>query len=403
MVEETPEQLAATVDWRPQISIVMPCLNEAATLRACIEKAWTGLAEVHVSGEVVVADNGSTDGSREIAVDAGARLVEVERRGYGSALIGGIEAARGEYVIMGDADGTYDFGRIEPFVSALRNGFDLVMGNRFAGGVERGAMPTLNRLIGNPVLSALGRLFFRSPVGDFHCGLRAFRRDAVLALGLATPGMEYASEMVIKASLAGLRIAEVPTTLSPAPGDRRAHLRPWRDGWRHLRLLLLYSPRWLFLYPGLVLGGLGLAATIALLPGPLVVGLVRFDVDTLLYAVAGVLLGYQLVVFAAFARIFGMTQGFLPENPKLRRLFRFVRLEVGLAVGATLLAGGLAGAAYALVDWSSASFGRLDYSHVLRIVIPSVGLLVLGTQTIVTSFFLSFIGLRDRHLDGSAA
>lgn len=381
---------------RPRVSVVMPCLNEAETVGQCIANAWKGLGQAGAAGEIVVADNGSTDGSQAIALEAGARVVDVERRGYGSALRGGIAAARGEFVIMGDADATYDFGRIEPFIRALERGDDLVMGNRFAGGIAKGAMPPLNRRLGNPVLSALGRLLFRSPIHDFHCGLRAFRRSRILELELTSPGMEYASEMVIKASLAGFRITEVPTTLSSGLAGRRPHLRPWRDGWRHLRLLLLYSPRWLFLYPGLLLGGLGLAATVALLPGPLDIGSVRFDVDTLLFAVAAVLLGYQLVVFAAFARIFGMTQGFLPEDPQLRRLLRYVRLEVGLGAGAVLVAGGTAGAAYTLVEWSSRSFGALDYSHVMRVAIPAAGLLVLGAQTVVTSFFLSFIGLRDR-------
>ena len=403
MVESTqagPSPLAESGDAvDPLVSVVIPCLNEAGTLRRCIEKAWAGLAVAEVSGEVVVADNGSTDDSRAIALDAGARVVHVPVRGYGSALKAGIQAARGQYVVMGDADDTYDFSRIEPFIRALDSDHDLVMGNRFAGGIAKGAMPWLNRLLGNPALSAAGRLFFRSPVRDFHCGLRAFRRDALLALDLKAPGMEYASEMVIKASLGGLRITEVPTTLSAPPGARKPHLRPWRDGWRHLRLLLLYSPRWLFLYPGLALGGFGIAVVLALLPGPFVVGGVRFDVDTLLYATACVLLGYQLVVLAVFARIFGMTQGFLPEDPTLRRLFHFVRLEVGLAVGAALVAAGLAGSVYALVAWGHTSFGRLNYSHALRVVIPSVGLLVLGAQTMVLSFFLSFLGLRDRNAE----
>ena len=403
MVERTqpgPSSLAEADDRvAPRVSVVIPCLNEAATLRRCIEKAWAGIAAAGVHGEVVVADNGSTDDSQAIARAARARVVRVPIRGYGSALKAGIQAARGEYVVMGDADDTYDFSRIEPFIRALDSGHDLVMGNRFAGGIAKGAMPRLNRLLGNPALSAAGRLLFRSPVQDFHCGLRAFRRDALLALDLRTPGMEYASEMVIKASLAGLRITEVATTLSAAPGEREPHLRPWRDGWRHLRLLLLYSPRWLFLYPGLVLGGLGLAAVFALLPGPIAIDGVRFDVDTLLYATACVLLGYQLIVLAVFARIFGMTQGFLPEDPKLRRLLRLVRLEIGLAAGAVLVAGGLAGSAYAVVAWGHTSFGRLNYSHSLRVVIPSVGLLVLGVQTIVLSFFLSFLGLRDRNAE----
>jgi hypothetical protein len=274
------------------------------------------------------------------------------------------------------------------------------MGNRFAGGIEKGAMPPLNRMLGNPILSAVGRLFFRSPIRDFHCGLRGFRRDSILRLKLTTPGMEYASEMVIRASLAGLRITEVPTTLGKDPEGREPHLRPWRDGWRHLRLLLLYSPKWLFLYPGLFILAFGVVAGAALLPGPLMIGGVRLDVDTLLYANVCVLVGYQLVVFAVFARIFGMTQGFLPEDPKLRNTLRHVRLETGLLGGLLLFLGGLGGSVYAVVTWGDSSFGHLNYAHIMRIVIPSATLIVLGAETIVMSFFLSFLGLRDRASDG---
>lgn len=381
---------------QPRVSVVIPCLNEAETIRIVVEKAWQGLNAAGVAGEVVVADNGSTDGSRELAADAGARVVPVAARGYGSALTGGIEAAHGEFVIMGDADDTYDFSRITAFVEALERGDDLVMGNRFAGGIAPGAMPWKNRLVGNPVLTFVGRVLFRSPVRDFHCGLRAFRRDAILGLGLASPGMEFASEMVIRASLAGLRVSEVPTTLSSGPAGREPHLRPWRDGWRHLRLLLLYSPRWLFLYPGIAFGLAGAAVMLALVPGAITIGGTRFDVHTMLYGGAALMVGYQTVLFAVFARIFGMTQGFLPESRRMRGLLRVITLETGIAVGLVLVALGLAGSIWAVVHWSNRSFGTLDYANTLRIVIPSVVALVLGVQTIVSSFFLSFLGLADR-------
>ncbi len=377
------------------ISVVIPCLNEAETIGTCVAKARAGLEEIGLSGEIVVADNGSTDGSRELATAAGARVVEVPRRGYGAALMAGIADARGRFVVMGDADDTYDFSKLQSFVAALEQGYDLVMGNRFAGGIAEGAMPRLNRLVGNPILSGVGRLLFRSPVGDFHCGLRAFRRDSILALGLRSPGMEFASEMVIKATLANYRITEVPTTLSPGTEGRRPHLRPLRDGWRHLRLLLLYSPRWLFLYPGVALFLAGLGSTIALLPGPLKIGGVRFDVHTLLYAETATILGFQLVVVAFFAKLFGIRQGLLRENARLTRLSGMVSLERGLVLGAALALAGLAGSLYAIVDWGQRSFGALNFDHTMRIAIPSAGLLVIGFQTIVASFFLSFLRLDE--------
>src|SRR6267378_7884160 len=297
-----------------ELTILMPCLNEAETLASCISKARAFLARSGCTGEVVIADNGSTDRSPAIAAANGARVVHVAERGYGSALLGGIRAARGKFVIMGDSDDSYDFSRLDAFVEQLRAGFQLVMGNRFRGGILPGAMPPLHRYLGNPVLTGIGRLFFKSPVGDFHCGLRAFRRDAIERLDLRTHGMEFASEMVVKATAFGLRVTEIPTTLSPDGRDRAPHLRTWRDGWRHLRFLLLYSPRWLFLYPGGLLMIIGLLVGLLLLRGPLTVGGVNFDVHTLLYAAMAVIIGFQAIVFAMFTKVFAMSEGLLPED-----------------------------------------------------------------------------------------
>lgn len=389
-------QDAATVHTSLELSVVMPCLNEAETLGTCIEKARRALEKDEIAGEVVVADNGSSDGSQEIATRLGARVVHVSERGYGAALQGGIAAARGRFVIMGDADDSYDFSELMPFVEKLREGNDLVMGNRFLGGIQPGAMPPLHRYLGNPVLTALGRLFFRSPCSDFHCGLRGFRRDSVLALGLQTTGMEFASEMVVKATLLRQRIAEVPTTLSPDGRSRPPHLRSWRDGWRHLRFLLLYSPRWLFLYPGVALMLLGLLGMLAILPGALTVGSVALDVNTLLYAAAAVFIGFQSVLFAVFTKIYGVNEGLLPENPHLNRLFHFVTLETGMVVGALLVLLGLGGSIVALGGWGARSFGELDPQQTLRVVIPATLSLTLGFQIILSSFFLSVLGLRRR-------
>jgi glycosyltransferase involved in cell wall biosynthesis len=383
-----------------EVSVVMPCLNEAETLGTCIEKARRTLERLGVAGEVVVADNGSSDGSPEIARRLGARLVPVKERGYGSALLGGIEAARGTYVIMGDADDSYDFTALGPFVEKLREGYDLVMGNRFRGGIRPGAMPPLHRYLGNPVLTGLGRLFFRSPTGDFHCGLRGFRRQAALDLDLQTTGMEFASEMVVKATLLGMRIAEVPTTLSPDGRSRAPHLRSWRDGWRHLRFLLLYSPRWLFLYPGLALMALGAALGLWILPGPRTVLGVELDVHTLMYAAAAVFIGYQSVTFAVFTKFFAIHEGLLPEDPRLAGLLRHVTLETGLAAGLLLVGVGLAGTFWALSGWGAQSFGRLDPTQTLRIVIPAFLALTLGSQTVLSSFFLSVLALKRRRRQG---
>jgi glycosyltransferase involved in cell wall biosynthesis len=374
----------------------MPCLNEAETLASCIRKAQGALGAAHVAGEIIVADNGSTDGSIEIAERLGARVVRVTAKGYGNALMGGIAAASGTFIIMGDADDSYDFGEIPLFLAKLRAGADLVMGNRFRGGIKPGAMPVLHQYFGNPILSGLGRLFFGSSLGDFHCGLRGFSKAAYARLDLQAAGMEFASEMIVKATLLKLRVVEVPTTLSPDGRTRPPHLRPWRDGWRHLRFLLLYSPRWLFLYPGLALMILGGVLDLWLLPGPKRVGGIVFDVHTMVYASAFVLLGFQAVAFAVFTKIFAIAGGLFPPDPTLERLFRYVTLEVGLAVGASLMVGGLATSVYAVSFWGARHFGALDYSHTMRIVIPGTLLLILGVQTVFTSFFLSVLGMRRR-------
>ncbi len=380
----------------PEVSVVMPCLNEAETLERCITKALQAFREHHLSGEVVVADNGSTDGSPAIAARLGARVVHVPQVGYGNALAGGIAAARGRFIIMSDADESYDFLDLVRFLQRLRQGYDLVMGNRFLGEARPGAMPPLHRYVGNPLLTGIGRLFFHSPCGDFHCGLRGFSKDAIMKLDLKTTGMECASEMVVKATLHGLRITELPTTLSPSGRSRPPHLRTWRDGWRHLRFLLLYSPRWLFLYPGVLLMAAGIVVGLWLLPHPRVVGGITFDVHTLLYAATAVVVGFQAVNFAIFTKIFAISEGLLPEDPRLNRVFRFVTLEVGLLVGAMLVLAGLGGSAYAVGSWGVRSFGPLDVSKVLRLLIPAVMSLILGCQIVLSSFFLSVLGM-GRH------
>lgn len=371
----------------------MPCLNEARSLALCIEKIQRVFQQESIAGEIVVADNGSVDGSQNIARGMGARVVVVEQKGYGSALMGGIGAARGRYLIMGDSDDSYDFRDIPRFLEKLRAGYDLVMGNRFVGGIQPGAMPLLHRYLGNPVLSFMGRLFFHSQCSDFHCGLRGFSKAGYEKLGMRTTGMEFASEMVVKASLMGLQVAEVPTTLSPDRRDRPPHLRTWRDGWRHLRFMLLYSPRWLFLYPGLLLMLAGLAVGLWLLPHPRVVNGITFDVHTLLYAMVAILIGFQAVAFAVFSKVYGMTEGLMPFDPRAQRLFRIVTLEVGLAIGALLVLGGVSSSVYAVHMWGTRGFGPLNTSTMLRTVVPSVTALTLGCQIVLFSFFLSVLGL----------
>jgi glycosyltransferase involved in cell wall biosynthesis len=378
------------------VTILMPCLNEAETLAFCVRQAVAALRDNHVAGEVLVADNGSTDGSQKIATDEGARVVNVPVRGYGAALIAGIEAARGKYILMADADASYHFEHLPRFLPKLDEGYDLVMGNRFSGTIEPGAMPPLHRYLGNPVLSSIGRIFFRIPVRDFHCGLRAFRRDPILALQLRTTGMEFASEMVVKSSLAGLRMTEVPTTLSPDGRSRPPHLRSWRDGWRHLRFLLLFSPRWLFLNPGIITFLVGLVLSLWLLPGPRTVGRWTFDVDTLTYSLGLVLIGAHISVFAVSARVFGTQEGFLPPNPKFERIFKYINLEVGLLFGCALLLVGFGILGYALHIWHDTGFGELSPQRMLRLTLPSATCFMLGVEAIFGSFFLSLLGMNRR-------
>lgn len=379
-----------------ELTVLMPCLDEAETLATCIDKAKRCMRENGIDGEILIADNGSTDGSQEIATQNGARVVAVESRGYGAALSGGIQAAHGKYVIMGDADDSYDFSNLMPYIEQLRAGAQLVMGNRFRGGIAPGAMPFSHRYLGNPVLSAIGRICFPSSVGDFHCGLRGFDKEAIRQLELQTTGMEFASEMIVKATLNGLRIAEVPTTLSPDGRTRSPHLRTWRDGWRHLRFLLLYSPRWLFIYPGIALILLGLATGVWLMAGSRVVGDVTFDVHTMVFAAFFVLLGYQSLFFGVFTKVFAVSEGLLPPDARLQRFLRFFSLELGLAVGTLLTLAGLAGSAAAVWIWYSVSFGDLEPTDMLRIVIPSGTALTLGVQTVLSSFFLSVLQLRRK-------
>ncbi|MGA2831997.1 MAG: glycosyltransferase family 2 protein [Terracidiphilus sp.] len=379
-----------------ELSIVMPCLNEAETLATCIRKAQSYLDRSGVSGEIVIGDNGSTDGSQQIATSLGARVIPIPIRGYGAALYGAITAAHGRYCIMGDSDDSYDFEKLDAFVDKLREGYDLVMGNRFQGGILPGAMPWKNRYIGNPILSTIGKILFRAEVGDFHCGLRGFSKGAFQRMDLRTTGMEFASEMVIKAKLMGMKMTEVPTTLRPDGRSRPPHLLPYRDGWRHLRFMLLHSPRWLFLYPGSLLILLGLAGCAWLLPGPRVVYGIEFDVHTLLYAFVAVLLGFQFVSFAVFTKVFAISEGLLPEDARLNRVFRYITLEVGLIAGALLVAFGIGGSIFAVSGWAKESFGVLDAERMLRIVMPSVFSLTLGVQIICASFFLSILGLRRR-------
>jgi glycosyltransferase involved in cell wall biosynthesis len=390
------EQTNTSQEYTLELSILMPCLNEAETLEICIEKAQKSLRELDIVGEVIIADNGSTDGSQDIATRMGARVVPVVAKGYGSALMGGIMAARGVYIIMGDADDSYDFSNLGPFVEKLRGGWDLVMGNRFQGGIKPGAMPPLHKYFGNPALTWIGQLFFSSPAGDFNCGLRGFRRESILKLDLQTTGMEFAGEMVVKASIYKLRVTEVPTVLSPDGRSRPPHLRTWRDGWRNLRFMLVYSPRWLFLYPGAALMILGLIIVVWLLPGTQKIGSISFDVHTLLYGAIAIIIGFQAVTFAFFTKIFAISEKLLPEDPKLNKIFRYVTLETGLIVGVTLILIGIVGSFLSLTIWSETAFGTLDPFKTLRLVIPSLTCLTVGLQMVLSSFFLSVLGLKRR-------
>jgi hypothetical protein len=377
-----------------ELSIVLPCLNEAETLAVCIDKAKGFLERSGVIGEVIVADNGSTDASRDIAEERGAVVVPVATRGYGAALSGGIRAAKGRFVIMADADDSYDLSSLDPFVAKLRDNYELVMGNRFKGGIKPGAMPPLHRYLGNPVLSTVGRMFFSSAVGDFHCGLRGFNRHAVERLNLRTTGMEFASEMVVKATLAELRITEVPTTLSPDGRSRPPHLRSWRDGWRHLRFLLMYAPRWLFLYPGLSLVALGLLAFVLVLPGPFRLGSVSLDVHTLVVGMAAIVVGAQVLMFFVLAKQYAIGAGLLQIGPNFEAFRRTASLERGVTFGLILTGVGVAGIIGAVVIWGDNSFGMLDYTQMMRLVVPSVTLIAVGVQVIMGAFLFSILDLK---------
>jgi glycosyltransferase involved in cell wall biosynthesis len=379
-----------------ELTILMPCLNEAETVGVCVSKACSFLERAGIAGEVLVADNGSTDGSQELAGIAGARVVRIERKGYGSALLGGIEAARGRYIIMADSDDSYDFSRLDDFVAQLRAGATMVIGHRFRGGIRPGAMPLLHRYLGNPALSFVGRLFFSSRIGDFHCGLRGVERDAALSLGLSSPGMEFASEMIVKATLARWRIAEVPTVLSPAGRSRRPHLRSWRDGWRHLRFLLLMSPRWLMLYPGAFLIAAGTAAELLILRGPIVVDGVGFDIHTMLYAAGATVLGVQLVLFSLVAGTVGVLKKLLPMTPSLARFLRVFTLERGIVLGLTLGLSGVGLATYSVLSWAHQQLAALDPVTMMRVAIPSVTLMLGGAEIVFASFLLSLIDVFGR-------
>ncbi len=379
-----------------ELSVVLPCLNEAETLQVCIEKAQRSMRSSGISGEVIVADNGSSDGSQDIARSHGAHVVDVPQRGYGAALRAGIAAANGSFVIMGDADDSYALDNLEPFVIELRSGAALVMGNRFTGGIEDGAMPALHRYLGNPVLSWIGRRLFNPNIGDFHCGLRGFRRDAIVELDLRTTGMEFASEMVVRASLADLDIREVPTTLRPDGRSREPHLRTWRDGWRHLRFLLLFSPRWLLLLPGILFTAVGVVGLIALLPGPLRLGSVELDIHALLYAHLAVVVGLNAIVLACFARVYAVSAGLLPESDGLARWLRRVSLETVLGIGLLLIVVGIIGSIVAVSVWGSESFGSLDPSDTMRIVIPSITAAAVGAEFVFASFVIGLLALPRR-------
>ena len=382
-----------------ELTILIPCLNEAETLARCIESARRGIQRAGVCGEIIIAENGSTDGSPAIAKKLGARVVPVMEKGYGSALRGGIQAALGKWILMGDADDSYDFSEADRFVKKFQEGFELVMGCRLAvggGTILPGAMPWKNRRLGNPALSFLGRLFFKCPAHDFHCGLRGFTRAAFEKMDLQTTGMEFASEMVIKSTFKELKIAEVPVTLRPDGRSRPPHLKPWRDGWRHLRFMLLFSPRWLFFAPGIFLSLLGIILGAALSVQNIVIGGVNLNVGTLMMACMAVVVGFQLVAFAFFTKVFAIAEGLLPDDPKFSRVFKFFNLEKGILLGLAVLLVGIILSVRAVWIWKQAGFGELSPEENLRRLIPAATLIVLGVQTVFSSFFMSALGLKTR-------
>lgn len=381
----------------PEATVVMPCLNEAETLATCINEAMAAFKDSGISGEVIIADNGSTDGSQGIAISLGARVVAVSEKGYGNALMGGIEAARGRYVLMGDSDASYDFGHVPRFVEKLREGYDLVMGNRFQGGIEPGAMPWKHRWIGNPVLSGIGRLFFHCPAGDFHCGLRGFSKAAYARMELSTTGMEFASEMVIKSTLNGLKITEIPTVLRPDGRSRPPHLRSWRDGWRHLRFMLLYCPRWLFVMTGMLLFVSGSLAMAAIgFYGELMIGGVALSVNSSLAAAMMALVGFQLLITGTFARQFASAIGIHPQQRFLDRMERHASLESGIILGLIAVVVGFVWFASAILKWRAVGYGPMTADLSVTRVIPSLFLGMVGIQTVFGSFLMSMIRLIPR-------
>lgn len=377
-----------------EFTILMPCLNEAETLAACIRKARKSLDENGISGEILIADNGSNDGSVDIAIKEGARVAVAEQKGYGAALITGIREAKGKYVIMGDADDSYDFSKLMPFVEKLREGYDLVMGNRFAGKISQGAMPAVHRYFGNPLLSYVGRVFFKYPIGDFNSGLRGFKKDSIAALNLVTPGMEFAPEMVIKSTIHNYRITEVPITLHPDGRNRKPHLRTWTDGWRQLVFLLIYSPKWLFFVPSLILFLLALAGIIVLLPGTLYFDNLGLDIHTLTVSGGVAVMAYQLFIFALFVRIYSIRQGLFPARKKHQKFIRAFTLERGIGIGLVLFLSGLFLVSVLLYKWYKLNFGPInDFEQSFRILIPGLTLLSLGLQTIFSSFVLRILNM----------
>jgi glycosyltransferase involved in cell wall biosynthesis len=380
-----------------ELTILMPCLNEISTLGICIEKAQKFLIDHHVSGEIVIGDNGSTDGSIELAESMGARVAHVSEKGYGSALRGGIALAKGTYVIMGDSDDSYDFSNLMPFVEKLREGYDLVMGNRFKGGIEKGAMPFLHKYLGNPVLSFIGRLFFKSEIKDFHCGLRGFNRERMMDINLNCTGMEFASEMVVKSIINKFKVMEVPTTLSVDGRDRPPHLNTWNDGWRHLRFLLLYSPSWLFLFPGMFLFVLGFISSVTLLVQPFKFWGVELDIHTLIYSATFTFIGFQLMFFFAFSRLYASMNGLLPPGYFYKLYKKSFSLEKGLILGFMLIISGIILTSYAWMSWKAVDFGALSPRETLRIVVPAIFLLMGGVQVVQSSFFMSFLELKNKN------
>ncbi|WP_375254068.1 glycosyltransferase family 2 protein [Yoonia sp.] len=374
-----------------ELTILMPCLNEAETLEICIVKAQDYLKKSGIDGEVLIADNGSDDGSQDIARRLGARVVDVPVKGYGAALGAGIAAAKGTYVIMGDSDDSYDFSNLDPFVEELRKGADLVMGNRFKGGIAKNAMPALHRYLGNPVLSMIGRIFYRTPIGDFHCGLRGFNRASIQGLHLNTPGMEFASEMVIRSTLFGLDIREVPTTLKPDGRTRPPHLRSWRDGWLHLKLLFTFAPYWLFYYPGMTLFGFGVISFVALLFGPVAIGGVTFDVASLILASALVLTGFQMVCFYALSRLFAVRFNLLPTSDRFESLRSRITVDNACILGGVLLLVALFATLAGVFSWGATGFGDLDPSAIVRPAALAVVCASLGVQAITTGFLSSML------------